>query len=116
VRDLLWLLGAMDTADVGICLDTGHAYLAGDLDTVVHKLSGHLQTVHASDNRGREDDHLPPGDGTIDWERVLGQLDRAAYRGPLILEIAGQDDPEATLEAAQRGRTHMRRAARRLGP
>ncbi len=116
VRDLLWLLGALDTDEVGICLDTGHAQLTGDLDTVVHKLSGHLWTLHASDNRGEHDDHLPPGDGILDWERLLRQLDGVWYRGAIILEIAGFEDPEEVMRAAHRGRRHIRSVARRLGP
>jgi sugar phosphate isomerase/epimerase len=35
VRDLLWILGALDTFHVGICLDTGHAYLGGDLPSII---------------------------------------------------------------------------------
>jgi sugar phosphate isomerase/epimerase len=116
VRDLLWLLGALDTSEVGICLDTGHAKLAGDLATVVHKLSGHLWTLHASDTHGRHDDHLPPGEGVVDWERLLRQLNGVGYRGAIILEIAGSPDPHAVMRAAQRGRRHIRRVARRLGP
>ncbi len=116
VRDLLWLLGALDTARVGICLDTGHAHLSGDLPTVVHKLSGHLWAVHASDNHGQGDDHLPPGDGDVDWERLLRHLHRVGYRGSIILEIAGSEDLDKVMEAAHRGRRHIRRVARRLEP
>jgi len=29
VQELLWILGALETTDVGICLDTGHAHLSG---------------------------------------------------------------------------------------
>jgi sugar phosphate isomerase/epimerase len=29
--DILWILGAMNTVNIGTCLDTGHAYLSGDL-------------------------------------------------------------------------------------
>jgi hypothetical protein len=53
-------LGALDSCEVGICLDTGHAHLGEDLPAVVHKLSGHLWMVHASDNHRTCDDHLPP--------------------------------------------------------
>lgn len=113
-RDLLWLLGALRHMDVGICLDTGHAHLAGDLGTVVHKLSGHLWAVHANDNGGKRDDHLPPGDGAIDWDTLLRQLDQVGFRGALILEVAGSNDPEEAMEIAARGRQHLRRAARRI--
>lgn len=115
VRDLLWILGALESVEVGICLDTGHAQLSGDIGTVVHKLSGHLWMVHASDNRKKYDDHLPPGDGDLDWEKFLRQLSGTGFKGALILEIAGGDDVETVLEAAQKGRHHLREVSRRLG-
>ena len=88
-RDLLWILGALSACEVGICLDTGHAHLAENLRTVVHKLSGHLWMVHASDNRGQYDDHLPPGDGNIDWAALLAHLFDLRFNGTFILEING---------------------------
>ncbi len=114
VRDLLWLLGALETTEVGICLDTGHAHLSGDLRTVAHKLSGHLWMMHATDNHGRGDDHLPPGDGRIDWHRLLRQMVRIGFHGAIILEVAGRDDPQATLDGARRGRRFLRDISRRL--
>ena len=116
VRDLLWLLGAMNTRDVGICLDTGHAFLSGDLQHVAHKLSGHLWMVHASDNRGTFDDHLPPGDGSIPWRELLAQLMRSAFSGTIILEVAGQPDRETLLAGAQRARRFLRRLAAEIAP
>lgn len=114
VRDLMWILGAMDTVDVGICLDTGHAHLAGDLQTIAHKLSGHLWMMHASDNRGEYDDHLPPGDGKVRWEPLLVQLAQVGFRGTIMLEIAGLQDTKTTLDAARRGRNYLRDISRRL--
>lgn len=115
VRDLLWILGALETADVGICLDTGHAHLSGDLRTVAHKLSGHLWMVHASDNRGQHDDHLPPGDGEIEWTPLLKQLADTGFKGTVILEIAGNGDRQHVMDGARRARRHLRRIARHLG-
>lgn len=109
VRDLLWLLGAMETTDVGICLDTGHAYLSGDIRQVAHKLSGHLRMVHASDNHGGFDDHLPPGQGAIPWPLLLRQLEEEMFRGTLMLEIAGKGNPDEILRGAQQARTFLRR-------
>ncbi len=111
VRDLMWLLGALNATDVGICLDTGHAFLTGDLHTVAHKLSGHLWMVHASDNRQQFDDHLPPGDGQIPWPKLLEQLAQCRFHGALILEIAGGENSESILQGAQRARAHLRRLA-----
>ena len=99
IRDLLWILGALDTCDVGICLDTGHAHLSGDLAAAVHKLSGHLWMVHASDNRRQFDDHLPPGDGTVNWAGLLEDLYDLHFNGTFILEINGTGDRKSILES-----------------
>ena len=108
VRELLWLMGALESAHVGICLDTGHAFLSGDLARVAHRLSGHLWMLHASDTQGTYDDHLPPGDGRVPWHDLMLQLARSGFHGGIILEIAGDDDLEAILDGAQRARLFLR--------
>ncbi len=113
--DMLWILGAMTVTEVGVCLDTGHARLGGELDTAMAKLSRHLRMIHASDNRGQYDDHLPPGEGTIDWSRVLALLRDSGFRGSLMMEIAGRGEPAQILDAARHARQFLRRAAWRLG-
>ncbi|TDU73355.1 sugar phosphate isomerase/epimerase [Prosthecobacter fusiformis] len=87
--DMLYLLGQIRECNVGTCLDTGHANLAGELGSVVHKLSGHLKMLHANDNLGNSDAHLNPGEGRIDWPWLLGELKRNQFKGSLILELAG---------------------------
>jgi sugar phosphate isomerase/epimerase len=113
-RDVLWILGAMKTVDVGICLDTGHAHLSGDLATVAHKLSGHLWMVHASDNRGQRDDHLPPGEGDIDWSRLFAQLGSLRFDGVLMLEIAGGGEVQESLQRARRSAAYLRNLVRQF--
>jgi len=106
--DMLWILGEMTVTDVGVCLDTGHAYLAGELDTAVAKLSRHLRMVHASDNNRTFDDHLPPGRGSIDWTNFLRQLRENRFGGSIIMEIAGRGTAEETLDGARRARQFLR--------
>jgi sugar phosphate isomerase/epimerase len=116
IRDMLWMLGSMSSIDVGICLDTGHAALSGSLDRSMYKLSGHLQLIHAHDNRGQNDDHLPPGRGTIDWHRLLSSLDDIDFHGGFILELSGEDDRNAAeiLADARSSRSFLRNISRRL--
>ena len=97
-----------------ICLDTGHAYLGRDLAAVVHKLSGHLWMVHASDNHGHYDDHLPPGEGDVDWAAFLADLYRLHFNGALIMEISGAGERKEILERARRGRSYLRDLSHRL--
>jgi len=112
VRDLLWLLGALASSNVGICLDTGHAYLSGDLSHVAHKLSGHLWMVHASDNRGERDDHLAPGEGGIAWPELLHQLTAEHFSGAFVLELAPEDDTARLLRRARVSADLLRRLHR----
>lgn len=111
--DILWILDALDNIDVGACLDTGHAALSGDLPNLLHKLAGHLKMIHAHDNKGHGDDHLPPGDGNIDWERMVRTLGDGGFGGAIILELSGMADPAATMANARRGRSFLRRICRR---
>jgi sugar phosphate isomerase/epimerase len=112
--DILWVLGAMNSINVGTCLDTGHALLSGDLYNVMHKLSGHLQMIHANDNHGSYDDHKPPGQGKINWHKLLRELSQIEFHGGFILELAGGDCPQTVLEQARRARKYLREISRKL--
>jgi sugar phosphate isomerase/epimerase len=113
--DLFWILGSVAARNVGICLDTGHAFLAGALYSVIGKFAGHLIMMHAADNHGERDDHLPPGKGDITWERVVAELSTTGFTGPIILELAGHDDndTENRLQDAVRARQFLRGICRK---
>lgn len=109
--DMLYLLGRITTCGVGACLDTGHARLSGDLESVIQKLSGHLKMVHINDNNGERDDHLIPGEGSIDWPWFIAALRRQQFQGGLIIEMAAgatESIPD-TLTRAKRGRDYLMR-------
>lgn len=114
--DMLWIMGAIERVNVGTCLDTGHAYLSGDIYRIMYKLSGHLQMIHAADNRGEHDDHLPPGKGKIDWQRLLAKLNETGFHGGFILELAGDTNKsaEAILDEARGARSYLRKISRQL--
>lgn len=112
--DILWILDGIKTAEVGACLDTGHAFLAGDMHSLVHKLMGHLKLIHVHDNVGSGDAHLPPGAGKIDWKKLLENLLQIQFHGAFILELAECPDPAVTLANARSGRTYLRRLSRDL--
>jgi sugar phosphate isomerase/epimerase len=96
VNDMLYLLGSIRDCKVGTCLDTGHAYLSRELGMVANKLSGHLHLIHVNDNRGERDDHLPPGEGHIDWPWFIGELKRWNFKGTLILELSSRENESVT--------------------
>jgi len=95
--------------NLGICLDTGHAFLAAPYWTNMDFLSGvrlaapWICHVHFHDNFGRLDDwadslrerllfgeadsHIPPGWGKIPLTDVLSILNQAGYNGWLVCEL-----------------------------
>lgn len=113
-ENLLWLLDALGRSDIGICLDTGHAFLGRDLADAAQRFSHNLTMIHASDNRGDWDEHLPPGDGHIAWPSLCRQLRDMRFKGDFILEIAGLDDQNAALDRARRGKEYLHRVVELL--
>lgn len=97
----------LEVTGVGICLDFGHAHLDGDLVDAVETVSGHLVTAELHDNRGRNDDHLIPFEGTIDWPSTLTVVQKVGYEGALVFEIAAQGSTKDTLARAQKARRRI---------
>ena len=99
----------VDAADVGICLDLGHAQLDGDPVEAVETVSEHLLAVEVHDNHRRSDDHLVPFDGAIDWAGALTSVQKVGYDGPLIFEMGGRGSTKQILARARKAREKMER-------
>jgi len=97
----------LDGADIGVCLDYGHAHLFGDVGDVIETLSGHLWTTHVHDNGGTRDDHLLPYAGTIDWDAAMMETQKVGYDGALMFEVADGGDPLAVLKQSVKVRERL---------
>lgn len=97
-------------SSVGICLDFGHAHLIGDVADEIEVAAEHLITTHVHDNRGREDDHLVPYLGTINWPAALMTMQKIGYDGTYMFEVANIGGTAAVLEEARRARHRIERA------
>ncbi|KAB2952720.1 sugar phosphate isomerase/epimerase [Heliorestis acidaminivorans] len=68
-------------------LDVGHAHLNGwDIPAIIERLGTRLAGLHLHDNDGHSDQHLPIGQGTIDWEPIWHSLAKIPQAPALILE------------------------------
>ena len=94
----------LDAGGIGICFDSGHAHLMGDIVDAVETISGHLVTTHVHDNGGRSDDHLLPFDGSIPWDPTLMALQKIGFEGAYVFELAASAAPRQVLERARRAR------------
>jgi inosose dehydratase len=103
----------LETSDVGLCVDTGHVYLAGaDPVDVVRKARGRVLHVHLKDvdalgaERVRSGEvpfrqsvidglFVPLGRGGVDIAGVVEVLEADGYRGWYVLEqdVSLREDP-----------------------
>lgn len=100
----------LDGTSVGLCMDFGHAHLMGDVADAIEIAAEHLVTTHVHDNKRREDDHLVPYQGTIDWPAALVTMRKIGYDGTYLMELANTGSPAAVLEEARRARQRIERA------
>ncbi len=125
----------MDAAgmEVGLLLDTGHAYGAGiEPAGLAESYAGRVVHFHGKDVRAevlarvRAEDmsfldgvvagmFTVPGDGCIDFGGVLARLQSTGYDGWLVVEA--EQDPERAnpLDYARQGHDYLRGAARHAG-
>ena len=96
IVEILELVGA---PNVGMCLDSGHAHLAGkNVGEEVRTAGAWLRDTHFHDNFGKTGDeytdlHIPPGLGTTDWRDVCQALDEVRFAGPVVFEgVLGPGD------------------------
>jgi sugar phosphate isomerase/epimerase len=89
VEDFAWILERLPREGTGVCLDTSHAALGAGVETLLRRFGSRLLHVQASDNQGVTDDHLPPGEGGLDWPAVLAGLRSVGYQGAFMLEVSG---------------------------
>jgi sugar phosphate isomerase/epimerase len=87
-----WILKRLD-GRIRVCLDTGHTTLGHHWHRFLAVAGARLKHVHANDHRGQYDDHLPPGDGTIDWREIRDGLTDLSFDGWIMLELSCPSDP-----------------------
>jgi sugar phosphate isomerase/epimerase len=95
---------------LGLTLDIGHAYvgekLAGtnaperEIAAAIRDVGDCLMHLHIHDNKSTFDEHLPPGEGSIDFKPILQALKDVGYDGIWVAEVWGPRDP---FETGRRG-------------
>ncbi len=73
----------------GLTLDVGHVHCLGDGDVSDHlrRRRDRLWNIHLEDMRRGVHEHLPFGEGEIDFESLFRMLHAIAYQGPIHVEL-----------------------------
>jgi sugar phosphate isomerase/epimerase len=90
---LVALLDSMDSPLLGHCFDIGHWHLFSkvSLDQWFAALGPHLSHLHLHDNFGKHDEHLPVGEGEIDFASLFSLIATLPQRPTMTLEAHSQE-------------------------
>ena len=77
-----------DALGFSVCFDFGHANTIGArMSEFISYIGRRLTVLHVNDNMGTLDDHLPIGDGSIDWDDAMRGLKSIGFSGTFNYEI-----------------------------
>jgi sugar phosphate isomerase/epimerase len=88
------LVERLDSAQVGVVIDTYHVWWDPDLYVQIARAAGSILGFHVDDwlcpNRDPLMGRGMMGDGVVDLRRIRTAVDKAGYRGPIEVEIFNQ--------------------------
>ncbi len=93
--EILGMIDSLECENAGLTLDMGHANTNGiitdfltDLDRVIH--------IHIHDNKGKIDEHLEVGKGSINWKEVMPRL--RGFKERFVIEARTVEEGRASLK------------------
>lgn len=88
INEIIAVVDSVDSDNIGVCLDTGHAHCTGiNPAKAAIKLGERLKVLHVHDNNGNSDWHVAPFVGTIDWAEFMESLKSIKFDRTFSLEI-----------------------------
>ena len=69
-----------------VCFDTNHL-LGEDFEPMFEAVGDKIITVHISDYDFLDEKHWLPGEGKLDWQRMLKCFEKVGYQGVWLYEI-----------------------------
>jgi len=85
---MLRLIDCVKDKNFGVILDVAHQHAQKELIPLsIQKLGDHLKYVHVADNDGRDNRHLEPGKGTVDWEEMFRLFKHQQFDGFFAIDL-----------------------------
>ncbi|MBI4745076.1 MAG: sugar phosphate isomerase/epimerase [Deltaproteobacteria bacterium] len=98
------LLNAIDSPHFGHCFDVGHFRLFSKvtMEEWFRQLGKRVIEVHIHDNNGGRDEHLPPGEGDIDFTRFFSLIRNSSSDVIYTIEPHNEEHLRKSLEVLPR--------------
>ena len=93
------IIETVDRNNLGFIFDVGHANTNGNVEDFL-RLKDMMIHIHAHDNHGERDEHLPVGNGTVPWKKVLAALN--GYSGRIVTESRSLEEGQRSVKRLKR--------------
>ena len=88
--------------NLNYCFDIGHAHMSHGIEDQFERMRERIRSTHLHDNNGKDDAHLFPGKGTIDWGKAMELIGSRRDQYPLLLELKEPMGTEHPIAEAKR--------------
>ena len=89
-RELLQVISS--DSDLGVCFDTNHLLIESSED-FIRACGSKIINIHVSDYDFRNERHWLPGEGKLNWDRLIKGLEDVGYSGIFLYELDGKTPP-----------------------
>ncbi|MDP8245170.1 MAG: sugar phosphate isomerase/epimerase family protein [Candidatus Hinthialibacter antarcticus] len=84
--DFEYLFGVIQSDQVGMCLDVGHANTNDGVLAFLKQFGSRISAIHFHDNNGENDEHLCVCDGSVPWLDFAVEFKKQNQQTPCISE------------------------------
>ncbi len=70
-----------------MCIDINHMFIESPQE-YIEKIGDRIKAIHVSDRDEIKERHMLPGDGILDWNKIIGALEKVGYSGEFTYEIS----------------------------
>ncbi len=89
-----------------MCFDINHTGTESPAQ-VIKRFGNRIITLHVSDYMGKDECHIMPGEGVVDWVEVIRALKAADYKGPFLYEVSRGVEEDGAIWAKEAWHTRL---------
>lgn len=99
---MLRLWDAVRDENLGFILNVAHQHAQKEMmPLAIEKLGRHMKYVHVADNDSRDNRHLAPGSGNVDWDEMFALLARRGFDGFFAVDLERLPDLAEAFEGTR---------------
>ncbi|QSX04673.1 sugar phosphate isomerase/epimerase [Sedimentibacter sp. zth1] len=81
------VLEKVESERIGFCYDSGHHIRRYEDYDMLAEYGSRLMALHLHDNNGEHAQHGLPFDGTLDWNKIMRNIEVTNYKGSIGIEV-----------------------------